>query len=273
MKKIILSFLFLLFFYIDFFADNLKKEFIIYCRNGDKSHFVGLKYEEKIDKYLGPSDFYIDIQNNIYIADTLNNRIKKYNKIGGLLNIYDIAPEINNDMIRLVCAEPYFNMHILMESGYIYTYNINKKEISFKFKIQETNIKSIIDFDLDEFNNLKLFCNGTKPYEITYNKEGKKLSAYINNNIIYRVYNSEMDNHSYNRLPLYANKEKNSLICGNYNKVPNYITKYNKEGEFIEDIWIGEDISKLTIAPDGTIYSMLINKDKDFYIYKYEKAK
>ncbi len=75
-KIYLIIFIFLLLFF-PVFAElyDIKELFTISWDEADS----GVSYQSSFDKVYGPSSFFVDVNSNIYILDTLQKKIKKFN--------------------------------------------------------------------------------------------------------------------------------------------------------------------------------------------------
>ena len=123
--KFIIFILMLILFSKSAFAGYYKRQVMVYNRNGIDIHSVGLKYDQKNNKYSGPDELYIDENYFIYFSDTLNNRIKQYNQNQGLMGVLDVP--INNDKVLQICGDHLMSeVYILMKSGFLYKMHFYK---------------------------------------------------------------------------------------------------------------------------------------------------
>lgn len=97
--------------------------------------------------YVGPNGIFVDKKDDIYVADTLNNRIQKFDKNGKFSKEYSLGEKMPQDVIVVQNR-----MYIITSSGDLLIYNL-KGDFIKSINLGETSCKYDELFSLEKGNN------------------------------------------------------------------------------------------------------------------------
>jgi len=254
------------------YDENTVSEIVIKAPIGSGDGQIGYK-EFSPDAWVEPAAIAIDSKGNVYVADTMNERIQKYNNEGGYLykiaittplkrtNEYanDITVDGNDDLYvfiknarliykfsasgKLVQTITYSSLldaeKIIIDSqGQIYLYGdvVNSLYKLSKSGVIENDWHNVASFFLDTDGNLLLSSN--KVNWEKYDKNGKLIGPTVCDKENMRVYSPTAEGGGCHFPPQFVDKNGNRYFLRNEEK-PKKLTSaliFDRTGKFIKKI-------------------------------------
>lgn len=119
--------------------------------------------------YIGPNGIFVDEKDNIYIADTFNNRIQAFSENGDFLKGYPLGEKIPQDVIIVKDL-----MYIVTSSGDLLVYNL-KGDFKKSIKLSKNSCEYDGLFSLEKGNNDEVLVVAAEQHKlITISKDLKR---------------------------------------------------------------------------------------------------
>lgn len=143
--------------------------FISFGKSGEKQGELGAIGSEF---YIGPNGICVDEEDNIYIADTLNYRIQKFNNKGDFLKEYSLGENAPQDVLVTK-----YKMYIITSSGNLYIYGFDGDLIK-ELKSGHTYNQQEGLFSLNRGSNGEIFVIAADQRKISIISKDLKINEF-----------------------------------------------------------------------------------------------